>query len=61
MREGTLVKTTHLEDERVGVVFIKLESGEVMVRWQDNVLPRFETLDECCLERICDDGQEEVN
>ena len=55
MKEGTLVRTTHLEEERVGVVFIKLDNGEVMVRWQDWVMPIFETLDECCLERVCEE------
>jgi hypothetical protein len=54
MKEGTLVRTTHLEEERIGVVFIKLDNGEVMVRWQDWVMPIFETLDECCLERVCE-------
>lgn len=53
MKEGTLVRTTHLEEERIGIVFISLSSGEVMVRWQDDVLPKYETLDECCLERVC--------
>ena len=55
MKEGTLVRTTHLEKERIGVIFIKMSSGEAMVRWQDNKMPQFETVDECCLERICNE------
>ena len=53
MREGTLVRTTHLENERIGVIFIDMKDGDVMVRWQDHRMPLMETLDKCCLERVC--------
>ena len=55
MKEGMLVRSTHLERERVGIVFAVFEDEEVMVRWQraDEGFPIYETLDKCCLERVC--------
>ena len=55
MKEGTLVRSTHLEEERIGVIFIKMRGVEAMVRWQDTKMPQFETVDECCLERVCNE------
>ena len=52
MKEGTLVRSTHLENERVGVVFIVVDEQTVMVRWQDQALPYYESVDVCCLENL---------
>jgi len=52
MKEGSLVVSTHLENERVGVVFIVVDEETVMVRWQDKGYPVCEAVDVCCLEKM---------
>ena len=53
MKEGALVITTHLEEERVGVVMVVVDEETVVVRWQDvRSFPLYETLDVCCLRRL---------
>lgn len=53
MKEGALVITTHLEEERVGIVMVVIDDQTVMVRWQDGAsFPLYETLDVCCLRRL---------
>ena len=60
MKEGSLVVSTHLENERVGVVFIVVDEETVMVRWQDRGFPVCEAVDVCCLEKMINRKEEKT-